>query len=106
MRARGSSASTGGTSDGNRALRHQDQQDGLELLADLEGGSGGVGRAAGAVPFLMVGTKEETGEGVRRDGAKLAAELGVGHVTVVSSHLRRGDDFITYCCTSCQLRML
>lgn len=35
----------------------------------------------------MVGTKEEIGEGVRRDGARLASELGMGHVAVVSSHL-------------------
>lgn len=59
----------------------------MDLLADLEGGSGGGGGGVGAVPFLMVGTKEDIGEGVRRDGARLAAELGVRHVAVVSSHL-------------------
>lgn len=78
-------ANIGGGSEGAAAPHRQDRRDEMGLLADLEGGSGGG--AAGAVPFLMVGAKEDIGEGVRRDGARLASELGMGHVVVVSPKL-------------------
>eukprot|EP00752_Nemacystus_decipiens_P002593 g2426.t1 len=93
MGARSCGAGTPGASEGGTALRHQDREDGLESLTDLEGGSGGIGGAAGAVPFLMVGTKEEMGEGVRRSGARLAAELGMGHVAVCARRLDNDEHF-------------
>lgn len=48
------------------------------------------------MPFLMVGTKEDIGEGVRRQGARLASELGVEHVAVVSSQLGKGEGVISW----------
>lgn len=82
--SKGDGTNPDGVSGGGTALHHRDRQDKPDLLADLEGGS--RGGAVGAIPFLMVGTKEDVGEGVRRDGARLASELGMGHVAVVSQH--------------------
>lgn len=81
----GGASTSAGSKEGGAAPRHQDRQDEMGLLADLEGGSGG-GAAGGAVPFLMVGTKEDIAEGVQRDGARLASELGMGHIVVVRAH--------------------
>lgn len=84
-RAGGSGANAGGANAGggleNGSALRRDRQDPLSLLADLEDGSGGE---AGKVPFLMVGTKEDAGEGVRREGVTLATKIGMGHVAVVS----------------------
>lgn len=68
------------------AFYHGESDDDREALADLEGGSSGAAGKAieGRVPLLVVGSKDDVGEGVRRAGAELASELGAGHVTVVS----------------------
>lgn len=72
---------------GNDALYYQDPDNDREALADLEGGSAGAaGKAVkGRLPLLVVGNKDDLGEGVRREGAGLASELCSGHVTVVSN---------------------
>lgn len=80
--------------DGGTTLHRRELHDGLEVLADLEGGSGGAATATavrGRVPLLVVGTKEDMGEGFRRAGAALASDLGAGHVAVVS-----GGGFLPY----------
>lgn len=86
-------ARRGGTSvadevfDGSSAWHHHERHEGLEGLADLEGGSRGAAMATaagGRVPLLVVGTKQDIGKGVQRTGAEVASDLGAAHVTVVS----------------------
>ncbi|CAM9952121.1 unnamed protein product [Scytosiphon promiscuus] len=69
---------------GSDSLHHREPDNDNVSLADLEGGSAGAaGKGArGRLPVLVVGSKEELGEGVRRAGAALASELCAGHVTV------------------------
>lgn len=83
---RGSTSAADGVLDGgDTALRRRDRHGGQEGPADLEGGSRGAAAAVrGRVPLLVVGTKEDMGEGFRRAGAELAGTLGAGHITVVS----------------------
>eukprot|EP00903_Cladosiphon_okamuranus_P010627 g10049.t1 len=92
----GTSANTGaGSKEHGTAPCHQGRQDEIGLLADLEGGSRG-GAAAGEVPFLMVGTKADIGEGVQRDGARLASELGMRHVAVCARRLINEEPFESF----------
>ncbi|CAN0083283.1 unnamed protein product, partial [Hapterophycus canaliculatus] len=74
---------------GNRTFHYREPDDYQKAHADLEGGStGAAGRVVeGRLPLLVVGSKDDIGEGVRRDGVALASELCVGHVTVVSNVL-------------------
>jgi len=74
----------GGGAASHRGVRYSEP----EGLADLEGGSraSAAGAVGGAVPFLVVGAKGDvaTDDGcVRREGARLASELGARHVAVV-----------------------
>lgn len=81
----GASAADGVLDVGDTALRRRERHGGLEWPADVEGGSRGTATAVGGrVPLLVVGTKEDMGEGFRREGAELAADLGAGHIAVVS----------------------